>query len=183
MREINECKAEVFRRSENRIKERRKKRNRILALSAPVCLCVVLGVVVQFPPRKTTDGPTLKDEGYSMVEIAKNNASEIQVVKETDIEGVNHILESLEASFRAEEERENECILGDMSSEEEFFVSTSVPDLTITFSNSTDEMVYLIYGNSLSNTTTQETVLLSEEQQAELMKKIDTVIDGEGASK
>jgi len=46
MRELNECKAEVFRRSEQRIKERRKRR-RILALCMPLCVIIaVLSVTV-----------------------------------------------------------------------------------------------------------------------------------------
>ena len=42
MREINECMAEVFRRSENRIKERKRKRNRILAMCIPLCLIITI---------------------------------------------------------------------------------------------------------------------------------------------
>lgn len=44
MRELNECKAEVFRRSENRIKERRRKRSSIIAFSLVFCIaaCFVL---------------------------------------------------------------------------------------------------------------------------------------------
>ena len=42
MRELDECTAEVFRRSEKRIKERRRKRNRVLALCIPVCLIAAL---------------------------------------------------------------------------------------------------------------------------------------------
>jgi len=42
MRELNECKAEVFRRSDNRIKERRRKFNRVLALCVPLCLILTI---------------------------------------------------------------------------------------------------------------------------------------------
>ena len=42
MRELNECKAEVFRRSDNRIKERRRKFNRVLALCVPLCLILII---------------------------------------------------------------------------------------------------------------------------------------------
>lgn len=42
MREINECTAEVFRRSEKRIKERRRNRNRVIALCIPLCLVFTL---------------------------------------------------------------------------------------------------------------------------------------------
>lgn len=49
MRELNECRAEVFRRSENRIKAR-KRRSRILALCIPLCLLIGLWSVSSEPP-------------------------------------------------------------------------------------------------------------------------------------
>lgn len=49
MREINECTAEVFRRSEKRIKERKRNRNRILTLCIPLCLIVTVWSVMILP--------------------------------------------------------------------------------------------------------------------------------------
>jgi len=49
MREINECTAEVFRRSENRIKERKRNRNRILAMCIPLCLIITIFSVTMIP--------------------------------------------------------------------------------------------------------------------------------------
>lgn len=49
MRELNECKAEVFRRSDNRIKERRRSRNRILAMCVPLCLVLTIFSVMMLP--------------------------------------------------------------------------------------------------------------------------------------
>ena len=42
MREINECTAEVFRRSEKRIKERKRNRNRILMCCIPLLICITV---------------------------------------------------------------------------------------------------------------------------------------------
>lgn len=42
MRNLNECQAEVFRRSEKRIKERRARRNHILMACIPLVLCVTI---------------------------------------------------------------------------------------------------------------------------------------------
>jgi hypothetical protein len=42
MRELNECKAEIFWRSEKRIKARRKRRRCILGVCVPLCLVIVL---------------------------------------------------------------------------------------------------------------------------------------------
>lgn len=49
MRGLSECKAEVFRRSENRIKEGRKKRNRVIALCIPLVLFITAYSVMILP--------------------------------------------------------------------------------------------------------------------------------------
>ncbi len=43
MRSLDECKAEIFRRSERKIKQRKKTRSRILAACIPLCLCIGIG--------------------------------------------------------------------------------------------------------------------------------------------
>ena len=49
MREINEYTAEVFRRSENRIKARKRKRNRMLAICIPLCLALIVSCFAVLP--------------------------------------------------------------------------------------------------------------------------------------
>ena len=49
MRNFEERKAEVFRRSKNRIKERKRNRNRILAMCIPLCLVLTIFSVVMIP--------------------------------------------------------------------------------------------------------------------------------------
>ena len=50
MRNFEERKAEVFRRSENRIKERKRNRNRILAMCIPLCLVVTVWSIMILKP-------------------------------------------------------------------------------------------------------------------------------------
>ena len=45
MRDLETCKAEVFRRSEEKIKERTRMRRRVLTLCVPLVLCLVVGAV------------------------------------------------------------------------------------------------------------------------------------------
>ena len=49
MRNFEERKAEVFRRSENRIKERKRNRNRILAMCIPLCLILTVFSFTMLP--------------------------------------------------------------------------------------------------------------------------------------
>lgn len=65
MRELNECKAEVFRRSDNRIKERRRKINRVLALCVPLCLILTIFSVTILPAMMPTGSDKATgEEGY-----------------------------------------------------------------------------------------------------------------------
>ena len=49
MRELHECQAEVFRRSEKRIKERKKRRNHMLMACIPLVLCLTIFGAFLFP--------------------------------------------------------------------------------------------------------------------------------------
>ena len=55
MRDLQECQAEVFRRSEKRIKENKQRRMHALIACIPVILCVALLSVSTFPDMKPTD--------------------------------------------------------------------------------------------------------------------------------
>lgn len=69
MREINECTAEVFRRSEKRIKERKRNRNRILMCCIPFLICFTIFSAAILPammPAKK--GENLSDNYGSVYE-------------------------------------------------------------------------------------------------------------------
>lgn len=55
MRNLDECTAEVFRRGEKRIKERRRKRSRVLAVCIPVCLIAAVSSAIIFPPMMSAE--------------------------------------------------------------------------------------------------------------------------------
>ena len=55
MRNLEDCKTEVFRRSEERIKERKRKRNRVLACCIPLCLLLVAGGLYLRPLLEPVD--------------------------------------------------------------------------------------------------------------------------------
>lgn len=62
MREINECTAEVFRRSEKRIKERKRNINRILALCIPLFLMVSVWSAMTIPAMLSANDKTVSAE-------------------------------------------------------------------------------------------------------------------------
>lgn len=56
MRDLNECTAEVFRRSGERIKEMKRVRRRVLAVCVPLCFCVaVISVLALYQPVTKAD--------------------------------------------------------------------------------------------------------------------------------
>ncbi|MDE5995971.1 MAG: hypothetical protein K2G56_03545 [Eubacterium sp.] len=67
MRELNECTAEVFRRSEKRIKKHRRIRNRVLAVCIPLCLVFTLLAV----ENKQSNPPVMMPAGSGMAGYAE----------------------------------------------------------------------------------------------------------------
>ena len=62
MRNFEERKAEVFRRSEKRIKERIRKRNSILAAGIPLCLVFIVLSIASFPVKEAATTPGMGEE-------------------------------------------------------------------------------------------------------------------------
>lgn len=65
MRNFEERRAEIFRRSENRIKERKRIRNSFIAVCIPLCLAVTICSVVLLPQMRHKVAPDVNDETAS----------------------------------------------------------------------------------------------------------------------
>ena len=87
MREINECTAEVFRRSENRIKERKRKRNRILAMCIPLCLIITIFSVTMLPGMLSVGMDSAPEDGFSDNEAAGDMMDPGEVGGKGDMDG------------------------------------------------------------------------------------------------
>ncbi len=60
MRELNECKAEIFRRSENIIKKRKRNRCRMVAACIPICLVFAISALFILPSDVSGDSDNTK---------------------------------------------------------------------------------------------------------------------------
>ena len=87
MREINEITAEVFRRSENRIKERRRNRNRILAMCIPLCLIITIFSVTMLPGMLPVGMDGAPEDGFSDNEAAGDRVDPGEVDGKGDVDG------------------------------------------------------------------------------------------------
>lgn len=187
MRELNECKAEVFRRSENRIKERRKNRNRVLACCISLCLIITLCSVTIFPamiPAGTEnasgDANELQIQGsivctYTEAEIQDAGQFPEHYEKVTDKVAVTNIFCAVHVLFPdaddANRYREEASDI-ENSNREDLQVADTAGEQSgylITFSDEDgNQTVYNLNGDVLLNMNTGETVYLTDAQVAEL---------------
>lgn len=199
MREINECTAEVFRRSEKRIKERRKKRNRILALGIPLCLIVTVFSAIILPEMMPS--AMKKDDVAEMVVGADSNASADEMVenaaqslvcsytaveirnvdlfpehyeKVTDKVAVTVIFNAIHSLFTDVDvadrnSGENYQAPEDNAYSDKTETASISKGYTIIFTTEKgSQTVYNLSENTLLNVNTNETVVLSDAQVAEL---------------
>lgn len=110
MREINECTAEVFRRSEKRIKERKRNRNRILAFCVPLCLIVTVWSVMilpaMLPASKSNDGAENfmdtaggTDTAYVRVEVMSTGTATHSTILKEDADEASQIYYTVQSFF------------------------------------------------------------------------------------
>lgn len=189
MRELNECTAEVFRRSEKRIRERRRSRVRVLAVCIPVCLVVAVWSAVVFPPvilaeenSNRVGVPEMADnaEGslarsYTAVEIQGGLFPEEHDGKVTDAAAAAEMFRAVDSLF-ADVDSSGWDFSGNVPSDENTAdrVQTESTDAwrgyTITFTaEDGSQAVYRLRENTLVKVSTGETVFLSDAQAAGLL--------------
>lgn len=190
MRNFEERKAEVFRRSENRIKERKRNRNRILALCIPLCLILTVWSVMILPamlPAKMdnaaeeniefngsmndTDGAEGKHI-YLSVEVKGNNSDFYAEI--TDASSVTGVYENVFLAFEDQDAgNDMSGVIQESTSDDESKESANNSkdshSYTITM-NAADgsNRIYLLDNNMLKDVTFNRTTILNDEQLANL---------------
>lgn len=167
MRDLTECKAEVFRRSERRIQARRKARNRILACCIPLCLAVAVWCAASLPAGDKGIPPENEMAtgslvcSYTQVEILAANRIPTLYEKVTDKVEVTKIFSSIHALFPDQDAGDGS--VGGL-------LTDCVADYTVIFQTEDgSQTVYALRGNMLRNVNTDEEVTLSDAQMAELL--------------
>ena len=192
MREINECTAEVFRLSEKRIKARKRKRKRILAVCIPFCLIItVLSVIVipQVVPAMRTKESADEivanckynlDCSYIAVEIQGDGIFSEYYDRVTDKADANKLFGVIHSLFETVEASQG-CIHEDKKSEStdenkyggdqgKTELASKLSGYTIIFTDKDgSKTMYNLIENILFNADTNEVVILSDAQADELM--------------
>ena len=196
MKEISEYTAEVFRRSESRIKARKQRRNRILITCIPVALCLTICGTVLLPgiaprgagdPKKSVDA--MDGMGNSEHSSISSSVSKITVSAEgvsntcTDTEKIMILLDRLQFpvleppesnAASAEGDLDNGKDLKDHVDKSDAFSDSSMTVYTITvYFHEGDITKYQLSGNALKNLTANETHTLSPKQADELLKLLE----------
>ena len=191
MRNFEERKAEVFRRSENRIKERKRNRNRILALCIPLCLILTVWSVMILPamlPVAEKDagaeqeigfnGSTNDADGaegkhiYLSIEVKDNDSDFYSEI--TDSSGVTNVYENVFLAFEDQDAgNDMSGVIQESTSDDESKESANNSkdshSYTITM-NAADgsNRIYLLDNNMLKDVTFNRTTILNDEQLANL---------------
>ena len=201
MRNYDERKAEIFRRSENRIKERKRNRNRILALCIPLCLIITVMSVTMLPSLFPVYDKNMsaEDEGKDsaggiessgiltmQVELlGKDDALQSSVMNE-DANAVTQIYYAIESVFVSAGENgkpaaSQESVEDYEDKHKENYSQSGTTTLSsgykITFRTDKDtKAVFILNGNTLTNVQTNEKVTLSEDQRSQILNELGIVL-------
>lgn len=202
MREINECTAEVFRRSEKRIKERKRNRNRILAFCVPLCLIVTVWSIMilpaMMPANKSNNsagegmdimgGVDGTDAAFVRVEIMSIGTATQSTIQKDDATEVAQIYSTLQSSFvnsgGGNKESVNEEAEDDALTENKDFLQSGTTNLSsgfriiFTTENGT-QTIYSLSEDKLINETTKQETILTEDQRSNLLNMLGLTITWE----
>ena len=204
MRNFEERKAEVFRRSENRIKERKRNLNRILAMCIPLCLMLTVLSVTMLPSLLPINNKNMANDGTpeavggltgTSAEFVSVSVSGVGLTPENNIlvEDTNKVAQiyyTVQSSFVAYGggNKENVDVKpGDdsLTEEEDKEYSSSETTnfssgykLTFTAANGT-QSTYTLNGYVLTYNNTDKSVTLTDTQRSQILDQLGLVITWE----
>lgn len=186
MRDLNECTAEVFRRSEQRIRERRRKRGRVLALCVPVILIAAVWSAMSLPIMNPEGGALGNDRftgeaagnapesvacPYTAAEIQQAGVIPDEHSKEvTDRLAVAEMFLAVDSLFAkaagSGQQANGNLPVEEASDNSDLSGSTGrSKGYTITFTaEDGSQAVYRLSGHRLLNVNTDEAIFLSDSQ-------------------
>ena len=202
MRNFEERKAEVFRRSENRIKERKRNRNRILAFCIPLCLIVTVWSIMILPammPASKSDnnagesmdimgGVDGTDTAFVRVEVMSFGTATQSTILKDDADEVAQIYYTVQSSLvnsgGGNKESVNEEAEDDALTENKDYSQSGTTNLSsgfrIIFTTENDtQTIYSLSGNKLINETTRQETTLTEDQRSNLLDMLGLTITWE----
>ena len=203
MREINECTAEVFRRSEKRIKERKRNRNRILAFCIPLCLIVTVWSIMILPammPASKSDSNAGEgmdimgsvdgtDASFVRVEIMSIGTATQSSVLKDDADEVAQIYYTVQSSFvnsgggnkeSANDKAEDDALTEENKDYSQSGTTNLSSGFRIIFTTENGaQTVYSLSGDKLINEKTKQETILTKDQRTNLLNMLGLTITWE----
>ena len=186
MRNLDECRAEVFRRSEKRIAQRKKHRNRMISVCVPLVLCMA-GVII-LPKLRTNSPvdvpvtemvlyqePSISEPGVVdvMLELSitvSGDGDSVSYAAMEDVEGILAILERITEAPVLAGEATSVTSRDDAS---DLQSSAKEHSCRITIRRGTEQdAVYTLAGFLLTNETTGKQYYLDEDTCAALKEAL-----------
>ena len=203
MRNFEERKAEVFRRSENRIKERKRNRNRILTMCIPLCLVITVLSVTMLPSLVPANNKNMaNDRTPEAVGGLTGNSAEIVSVlvsgagltPETNIlvEDTNKVAQiyyTVQSSFvssgggnkeSAKEEAEDDALTEENKDYSQSGTTNFSSGYKLTFiADNGTQSTYTLNGYVLTDNNTNKSVTLTDTQRSLILDQLGLVITWE----
>ena len=204
MRNFEERKAEVFRRSENRIKERKRNRNRILAFCIPLCLIVTVWSIMILPAMMpasksnnnagegmdimgSVDGT---DAAFVRVEVMSTGTATQSTILKDNADEVAQIYYTVQSSFvssgggnkeSANDKAEDDALTEENKDYSQSGTTNLSSGFRIIFTTENGaQTVYSLSGDKLLNETTKQETILTVDQRSNLLDMLGlTIIWGE----
>ena len=203
MRNFEERKAEVFRRSEKRIKERKRNRIRILALCIPLCLVITVWSIMilpaMLPANKSNNsagegmdimgGVDGTEAAFVRVEVVSTGTATQSSIQKDDVNEVAQIYYSVQSSFvnsgggnkeSAKEEAEDDVLTEENKDYSQSGTTNLSSGYRIIFTTENGaQTTYLLTGDKLVNEATKQETILTEDQRSNLLNMLGLTITWE----
>lgn len=204
MRNFEERKAEVFRRSEKRIKERKRNRNRILAMCIPLCLLITVLSVTILPSLLPAYNKNMANDGtpeavggltstsaeFVSVSVSGDGLTQQTGILVENMDKVAQIYYSIDSAFVNAGESDNKHSAGSGTTEEKVedygdnFSQSESTNLAsgymITFTTGIGtQSVYTLNGYVLTDNDTNKSVTLTDTQRLQILDQLGLVITWE----
>lgn len=184
MRTLLECQAEVFRRSEQRIRKRRQRRKWVLTICVPLVLCLsLLGIFWpgEVPPAVEDSGDNLTNESYfyaARVDVSGKGA-DATYTDAQEVQAITDFLNTLAGksiqysnSGNGTTRGEQESVLADEALSQDVSIDTTAGSgsgyqITVTMASGA-ATTYLLTGSTLQNLDTHQLYALTAAQLSRL---------------
>ena len=206
MRSFEERKAEVFRRSENRIKERKRNRNRILAMCIPICLVITVWSIMilpaMMPANKSNNsagegmdimgGVDGTEAAFVRVEVMSTGTATQSAILKDDADKVAQIYHTVQSSFvnsggdnkESVKDMEDDGLMEDNKD----FLKSGTTNLSSEFriiftTENGSQTIYSLSGYKLINETMKQETLLTADQRSNILDTLGLTITWEAEPK